>query len=136
GSGRARGLWSLRRHRRLRLWTVCGPCVWTSCTCLFCGCPSAHPFGEGGACPAEFRVDDDTAVAAVRVRGVEVLVDILGGIERAEGFEGGHDRIVEEGLCGFDGFGEMLLLGLVAVEHGRPVLGADVVALTVEARGV
>src|SRR5699024_3129065 len=98
--------------------------------------PSAHPFGEGGACPAEFRVDDDTAVAAVRVRGVEVLVDILGGIERAEGFEGGHDRIVEEGLCGFDGFGEMLLLGLVAVEHGRPVLGADVVALTVEARGV
>src|SRR5699024_7573896 len=45
-------------------------------------------------------------------------------------------RSFEETLCGVDRLSEALSFGLIAIEHRRPVLRSDVVALTVETRRV
>src|SRR5699024_6059408 len=73
------------------------------CACPSCVCLSAHPFGAVLASAAELRCAPSAAVSVVPVRGLDVLVDRLGGVEGSQRFERGDARRFEETMRGFDG---------------------------------
>src|SRR6476661_7853562 len=87
-------------------------------------------------CLGQLRVNNDLAIALLRELGVVVLVNVLRRIEHGKPADLSHNRPGPQGLVAFDRLlEEDLLLGRL-IEHGRAVLGADVVALAVERSGI
>lgn len=96
------------------------------------GAALPHPLSEPGTHLAYLRHRDGVAVAVAGVLGEEVLVVVLGGPKLSGVFESGHHAAAPQLIGAFDSGRKLFTLLRIGREHCRPVLGADVCALSVE----